>query len=466
MTERQHRVVARFPDRIRYVSEGLVQELTVNENEVEMVASITASRFPKTGVRIWHVALSPPAGSAFSEVDIVRLVSLYASEQEQITNSTAEAVRFDLEVDRGAAPPETLPALPLSQLLRELSSGALVAEKPAAGTIEFNPAAGDEAAIELWTEILSSLYLTTEDDQDGFRQLETLYAQPDVGRILNACCGVVSGVFDYARMSFAEMQDTLAPDSSAGTYAIWLNRATLANVDLLDEMLERCGRTIGVSPYLILPHAVLLHNEFVVDRAEEVAARAIAVDDMHRIPPRDEMEGRSASIRATRTALDARAQRLAEARRLIERCLHIEYVPNVFHYPGERELYEVGGRTRGALEKREGVHRMLDDIHARLRDCHERLRQLEHIELEEARAEEHAMRMEAAAAEEADERKRSFALTVVSVLLSLGVLLDIISFFATPDGRSLLWPPTVWTVVLGIAVLVSVLALVQARPRS
>ena len=459
-SDTQVEVTVWFPPETTYVSEGLRQTVFGAPPSLRCRASLTHSRFPATGVRIWHLALAPMQGETLTEFDLIRLVSLYYHDHER--SDQAGQTTFETETER----------VPLQALIHHLSGGAAAVGNPDAGTVEFNPiAAGAQADLDTWTRLLSALYLTTVDDQDGFRELEDLYRAPASRSLMKACCGIVSGLFDYDRLSLAEVQDTLAPDSSAGPYAVWLNRATLANIDLYDEMLERCGRTIGLSPYLILPHAVLLHNEFVTDCADEIAQAAIVGDDSH-IAAR----GTLSTLDEQRRGLVERIQALETHRRSVDRALSQEYVPNVFHYAGERELYEVGTASRGALDRRQGVERLAVEIHARLLDARERLtvfdRDRDRDAAEQAARDAEAEREQRATQREAEqeearlsESRRAFGVNMLGVLLGVVVVLDVVAFFSDPSQRHLLWPPTGWTVGVALLLGLSILALVAAFPR-
>lgn len=449
-----------FPDETTYVSEGLRQTLFGAPVSLRCRASLTHSRFPATGVRIWHLVLAPMEGETLTEFDLVRLISLYYHDHER--SDQAGQTAFEIETER----------LTLQALVLRLSGGVASVGDPDAGTVEFNPITADtQEDLDTWTRLLSALYLTTVDDQDGFRELEDLYRDPASRSMIKACCGIVSGLFDYDRLSLAEVQDTLAPDSSAGPYAVWLNRATLANIDLYDEMLERCGRTIGLSPYLILPHAVLLHNEFITDCADEIAQAAIVEDDI-----RAADNDASATLEAQRQELVERVHALETHRRAVDRALSQEYVPNVFHYAGERELYEVGTASRGALDRRQGVERLAVEIHARLLDARERLtvfdRDRDRDAAQRAKQDAEREREQRAAEREAEqeearlsESRRAFGINMLGVLLGVVVVLDVVAFFSDPAQRRLLWPPTGWTAGVGLLLVLSILALVAAFPR-
>jgi hypothetical protein len=118
----------------------------------------------------------------------------------------------------------------------------------------------------------------------------------------------------------------------------------------------------GVSPYLLLPHAVLLHNEQVLREATQAAqevraavarlaaARRELRDALHRTHWRRPIRGPIRVLRAAAaSALASRHARreLRHKRERLHRALDRDYLPNVFHYPNERRIYDAGERSRG-----------------------------------------------------------------------------------------------------------------------
>jgi hypothetical protein len=371
--EEQQYISIEFPKEIVYVAEGKQYTKCFQNAVLDARVALTYSRFPETGIRIWHLTLMPCDGAVFSEFDFIRLIGLYYSEQER--TRLLEQTRFRRK-DKGEDREEAS-WLSFEAFLYALSEEQILAGRPVGGTIEWIPSeSGDSVP---WNAVLSALYGAANDDQEAFRTLEDLYGRYE--EALDACCGVVTGHFDYAQMSFAEMQDTLTPSSSAGSYAVWMHRSVLTNIDLQDEMLDRLRSSIGISPYLILPHAVMLHNEFVIDQADEIAENALDA----------------------RTSRKRTFKGLIEDRRMIEHVLRRYYVPNVFHYELERELYEIGSQNRGSLEKKQGVELKLESLNSLIRDKSDR------------------------------------AITIFLGLFGLGSVLSIVDFFLQGDGQKVLF---------------------------
>jgi len=86
-----------------------------------------------------------------------------------------------------------------------------------------------------------------------------------------------------------------------------------------ERALEVGMRSYGVSPYLLIPHAVMLHNEEQLERAATAA--------------------RHAESRHFRDLQDAKTT--------MHEALDRAFLPDVFHYSMERELYESGHASRG-----------------------------------------------------------------------------------------------------------------------
>ena len=136
----------------------------------------------------------------------------------------------------------------------------------------------------------------------------------------------------------------------------------------------------GVSPYLLLPHALLLHNEEVL-RAAAVGVREERTATKARVSSQVELAGlfeRDRLRRLVRTPLHVlRAVRVAarrvreqrkklrEARGRLRAALQRDYLPNVFHYPNERRIYEMGETSRGLAALAQELGEALAEFDAR-----------------------------------------------------------------------------------------------------
>ena len=156
-------------------------------------------------------------------------------------------------------------------------------------------------------------------------------------RIIMAYCGIVTGIFDFDKIDDEEALDTLEPTFAASSAFLRIHRRSLICITEDDRSLRECWNSVGISPYLILPHALLLYNETLVDTAERILDTTLADTD--------------AKLTALETAyIDA------------DRHLNTLYLPNVFNYITERSLIEAGSECRGSNAKRSAVLAKLDQL--------------------------------------------------------------------------------------------------------
>jgi hypothetical protein len=108
-----------------------------------------------------------------------------------------------------------------------------------------------------------------------------------------------------------------------------------------DRPLVAGSRSYGISPYLLIPHVVLLHNEELLDEAAVTAEKI-------------------SSARRLRT--------LEAGIREVQRALEHDYLPNVFHYRAERSLVDSGLESRGLTARRTELLAQLAQLRARWRE--------------------------------------------------------------------------------------------------
>ncbi len=404
--EAPEKVTIRLPGRIDYLSEGRHCSLYPSRGEVEALVNLAFTRFPETGVRVWHLTFGPRPGSPFDEYDVIKLLSCY--------NPAHEKTRLlrQLEFGLGDEPSLDLPAL-VHRLTHGIADAIAMVKAPRGGTIEVDTTQLETRGKIDWEGIFSELHDVRKDEVQQPTKLREHHEREDAGPVLDACCGIVTGIFDFHRMGLAEAIDTLVPNVPGGGDLVSIQRGTMSSFCLDPEMFEneRSRSTIAANPYLILPHAVLLHNEALAERADALADEA---------------------------ADEERPERLESVLGAIERITRRYFVPNVFHYPSERDLYEVGQRTRGSAER----IRALDDKVVELRH-----------RLEARRSVQRA--------------RREFGLTVILALLSATAVLETLAFFQPGDGASFLsfWPPNTSGLVFIATLFALVVMMVLAFPR-
>lgn len=337
VSPRAHDLVIHYPDALAYDTEGrTVPLLAPAGNRRKRVRAILSETvFRQSGVRIWHLVLQPVKGEGFSEYDLIKLAKTYGGFQE--SNNLLGSLRFSFAADPGKT-------LLLPDLITALAPG-LPGSPPEirAGTMEIDVEEG--CSVPEARGLVDLLRSTFGGKPEAKDELEGIFRSDSrKGLALKALCGIVTGIFDFARMSFAEMLDTFEPTVLRGTALIRVHRGTLVSLDHEDDMLSTCWDTTGISPYLVLPQAILIHNDTLVDSAE---TRLAAVMGGARARPADE-------------------KKMEAARQAAERHLRFEYVPNVFQYPTERQILDEGARHRGSLERTEAAREQLKELATRI----------------------------------------------------------------------------------------------------
>jgi ribosomal protein S18 acetylase RimI-like enzyme len=167
---------------------------------------------------------------------------------------------------------------------------------------------------------------------------------------LKALGGLVCGLLDFAEIDGDELADVFRETTHDEQSVHSFHKGTLLVASGSDRAFDAEGirASVGLSPYLLIPHAVLVNNGWWLARA---------VDEMEGVHGRRRMRRR----RGIGKAEDVRAD--------VAATLSQRLVPNVFNYRDERALYETGSKARG-LQVRERVVReqlkeLADKIHAR-----------------------------------------------------------------------------------------------------
>ncbi len=170
---------------------------------------------------------------------------------------------------------------------------------------------------------------------------------------LEALGGLVCGLLDFAEIDGDELADVFREVTHDDQLVRSFHKGTLLLASPSDRAFETEGirASVGVSPYLLIPHAVLLHNEWWL--AEAVRRLDTTVRGSGQVRRRADLEQVRAGV----------AQTLSQF-----------LVPNVFNYIDERSLYETGLKARGLHKREEAVRERLDELTSKLNARHERLR--------------------------------------------------------------------------------------------
>ena len=327
-------IVIEFPPSVVYHSEGRAPELLCEQPERPAELLISSTRFLNCGTRIWHLVITPRPGESFSEFDLIKLIHLYDGRTER--TGLHLSIRFRL----GDSGTERVTAAELPRLLGLPVAGGRPELK--CGTLEC--LIGDHAAIDAndgnpcLTVFETLRHAREPDGAAAGRQLKTWMEQDCVERrIIMAYCGIVTGIFDFDKIDDEEVLDTLEPTFAESSAFLRIHRRTLLSIAEDDRSMRECWNSVGISPYLIIPHAVLLYNETLVDSAERTLDAALGDDD-------------------------AALATLTDAYTYADRHLNTLYLPNVFNYITERTLFEAGQECRGSNARRNAVLAKLDEL--------------------------------------------------------------------------------------------------------
>lgn len=315
-----------FPTALEYRSEGRREAIACGAPQRRVRGYLNRTRYEAAGRTVWHLTLRPAEGDWFDEYDLIKLIHLY----DGVTEDTQlhRKIRFRVEGADVGTVEGLVPAA-----VRQLVGVDIAGEggtRPVAGSIELVEAADDPRSL---TAAIAAMRGGAVGDWAG-RQ----------AGLLRAACGVVTGIFDFEEIDLAEAEDTLTATLERDDAFTRIHRRTLFHVTEADRALEATAGTVGISPYLLVPHAVIVLNE---DLLREAGARAAEVlgDGKVRLPE------------------------LETARELVDRNLKGLWLPNVFHYGTERELYRLGLSGRGADDQRDALKLRLEEIDSRLEDA-------------------------------------------------------------------------------------------------
>jgi hypothetical protein len=202
-----------------------------------------------------------------------------------------------------------------------------------------------------------------------------------IGGVLRSLAGVTNGILDFKNVDDEEVMDTLDPTFRSGDTFLKVHRRTLISIGDTDRSLEEFSDTAGISPYVMLPHCVVVHNEELIDRVMECL---------------DAFENSS------------KIEKLEMLNNVCRNAMRGMYVPNLFNYVTEKTLYDRAFEIRGSEEIRR-----LNLV--RMRELEQRLTQ-------------------------AYERRRSWSDAVVQILLLLLTLTQVTVIFLTDIPKTDIWP--------------------------
>jgi hypothetical protein len=369
-----HAVTVHLPDELAFTSEGqrtvlwcaATDEASEDDRpgrELPLRVLRNRTVFPESGIEVLHLTLTPDpdaAGFVFNEYDLIKIAKLCEGGE----GFQSELVEFHTQSAGGpgdACPSHEQPChvVEYHDFFHQERGGSFGDFphgcddrrycEPRAATIQVMT--GRTRHAEQWVDVNHHLNLLAEDRPGALEHLRShLLGQsgepfPASSDRLVALGGVLQSLLDFERIDAWELGDVLQPIDHSDGYLLYLHKGVLLNVAESDRAAEvESNRAyVGINPYLLDAHTVLLHNEQVLRLARAEVRSLLAAEPPHE---RD----------------DRRLARLQRAYRSLDTALFNDFLPNVFHYPTEQTIYEQGHQELGLLVEREALARQFEHV--------------------------------------------------------------------------------------------------------
>jgi len=338
IADRRENVTVVFPSKIPiWTDSGERVEVVCPPERRERLVQVTAAAtlFKESQICVLHIIFRPLPGEARSllnEWEVIKLSKLWiGGEGVPEPGTTDEAdqsqkgrwISFRLQDEARSrsfddfaavlfgSPGLIAPTSPngsVREPSRRLSvtrTAYLSGVRSRSGTVQIKPS---EPSSVLEARI-SKLILGEDDRLEG----------PELAEMV-AWGGILQGLLDFREIGYDDLGDVFRSFSFGESAPTGFHKGTLVSIGAPSR-----SSPIGISPYLALPHAVLIHNEEC-----SRLARACAPSPTH-------------GGKGHRYSISEYGKRL-DYERWIAGC----YIPNPFHYKHEQEIYQVGHIQRGA----------------------------------------------------------------------------------------------------------------------
>lgn len=364
-----------FASEVQLVSEGrscalIAEDVAPGTRRVCAQVRASWTRF-RTGITVWHLVLTPRPGStdaALSEYDVIKLAKHWAGGEDLKGPYGGNGAETTLRFVNGEQ----------TWSLRELACAVIGEElrdaRPRAGIIQL--ITGDEDP-DAWREAWQAIRAAREEPPID---ISFPFTSDEQRVIVESIAGVIQSLIDFREIDDAELRDVVAGMDVGEDGMQGVHKGTLLYMAASDRTWDVSKMSYGVSPYLLLPHALLLHNEEVLlaaadgVRDERIATKArfsseaelaglLERDRLHRLVGMPLHVVRVAR-RAARGVREQR-KKLREIRWRLRTALQRDYLPNVFHYPNERRIYEMGETSRGLAALAQELGETLEEFDAR-----------------------------------------------------------------------------------------------------
>lgn len=152
----------------------------------------------------------------------------------------------------------------------------------------------------------SDLSMLADQNAEGLLQISEL-------------TGVVTGIFDSDELDINEIRDTIVTAHKTSDALYIYHRSTLLHITEADRSLDQDW--IGISPYIFVPQALIIHNDVVLQELIE------AINDVN--------------------APNASVKELETLANFGDACIEQFFLPNLFMYQTEQQLVQYAYKHRG-----------------------------------------------------------------------------------------------------------------------
>jgi GNAT superfamily N-acetyltransferase len=328
-------ITIHFPSYYHYLSEGTRFSKASVRTDVQANLHINQSISTSGDTNTWSIVISTGTGDYFNENEVIKLLNFFGSKQEDVR--MLEEIEFSTEGIQQSSFQAFIGAILhwSDPSLISIHTGVLQLDTE---HISFN----NEHIQFTWSDFYLRLKNFHEGHENAAQDYErNYYDNEDFKLMNNVFCGFALGIFDFERMDFDEVTDTLIPRKANENYLLLMNRGILICACHDDEMYESTLHSIGISPYLLIPNMILANNVHQLDKID------VAVNDL--LSKVDNKEKVSLNqLRATRGKID--------------NWLNNGYFPSIFQYPSEKDLYAFGTNHRGLQEYRNNLEQSIKTI--------------------------------------------------------------------------------------------------------
>jgi hypothetical protein len=317
-------VTVTMPELYCYTSEGITNYRKSLNKTVKADISLSVT-FPSTYKKaVAHMSITPAAGTSFNDLDIIKFIKPHGSHQENYMASSE--LIYTLEGSK-----ETLTD---TELLQKVIGGKNYSRIPEGvtqvDTLRLKITETDDVDCE--KDSFDDFYSRFITDSNG--KPEDKVKKSMTNKLL---CGLILGIFDYKRMDVAEIIDTVRPIVVKRDSFMTLCRGHLIKFEEISEDEAEMLSKILISPYILIPSAMLALNGLVLKQSEDMVDKAF------------------------KSALNPFSTKSGRA----ETLLNNEYIENLFQYPSEQEIIQTGCRQRNMTKRDKNLIEKIGILKAR-----------------------------------------------------------------------------------------------------